>query len=439
MRHNEMFDTENPKYDFQLYLEYPLVHSMLCNESIRNIYFEKATKMQREYPRATDGWAKSIFMMKGRALDRCLFPWLIVSLNACMWTLILQKYINVISMKNVAIWEIMFSSVVNSIISFLLVFRLHRVAMRFWEARGMWGKILVTSRCLVQSILVHTNHAPEARDKAIAYVAAFAISTKHYIRGQQEIPDDELAGILTHNEIHRLEISPHSALFSSNKIREYLKKAFLITSTTPVQNAAAWSIQLNLMEENINILIDQLGGMEKIRSTPLPFVYVSQLRTCLLIYLLSLPFLWINHWGWMTAFVMCVTAFAFLGMEAAASECEIPFNENRTNHLELDAYCYNVIKSIQQLIKDNADFHIQQICGNAGENDNYPGIHCGFEPQKVYRESWNGFNHQVSILVDEYPPLPIPKEIINRKKSFSLDHAPHKRILRRKKQFISEH
>merc|ERR1740121_3061763 len=114
-----------------------------------------------------------------------------------MWTLILQKYKNVISMKNVAIWEIMFSSVVNSIISFLLVFRLHRVAMRFWEARGMWGKILVTSRCLVQSILVHTNHAPEARDKAIAYVAAFAISTKHYIRGQQEIPDDELAGILT--------------------------------------------------------------------------------------------------------------------------------------------------------------------------------------------------------------------------------------------------
>ena len=45
---------------------------------------------------------------------------------------------------------------------------------------------------------------------------------------------------------------------------------------------------MQLMEQNINELLEQLGGMEKVRTTPLPLVYVTQLRTVLLLYLLTL-------------------------------------------------------------------------------------------------------------------------------------------------------
>lgn len=410
---------------FQIYLDFPLVQSMLTHEKRRNKYFEKATKKQREYPRSTDGWIKTIFIIKGRALDRIMLPWAIVTLNAVLWSIVLYFVDLPAFQENYDRWQQMYSIVANSTLAFLLVFRLYRVAMRFWETRTMWGKILVVTRGLVSSILIHGDHAPEHRDRAIAYIAAFAVATKHYIRGEIIYPDDELAGILDRDELNRLEISPHSALYASNKIRQQLKQVFMISTNTPVQLAAAWSIQMQLMEQNINDLLEQLGGMEKVRTTPLPLVYVAQLRTVLLLYLLTLPFVWVNYWGWSTVVVISLTAFALLGVEAAASECEIPFDKNRTNHLELDSYCYMVVKSIQQLVKDHADLQIQTMneantseeameAGNGrltpSEIDNLVNAISPPRFDANYREPWNGYNDQVSILVDEYPPITEPDD-----------------------------
>ena len=102
----------------------------------RNKYFEIATKKQREYPRSTDGWIKTIFILNGRALDRIMLPWTIVTLNAIMWTIVLFFLeLPAFEEGNHDRWQQMYSIVANSTLAFLLVFRLYRVAMRFWETR----------------------------------------------------------------------------------------------------------------------------------------------------------------------------------------------------------------------------------------------------------------------------------------------------------------
>ena len=62
------------------------------------------------------------------------------------------------------------------------------------------------------------------------------------------------------------------------------------------------------------------GGMERIKSTPLPIVYVSHLRTFLMITLIAYPWVFGPSWGWSTIPIVAASAFALLGIESAALE-----------------------------------------------------------------------------------------------------------------------
>ena len=114
------------------------------------------------------------------------------------------------------------------------------------------------------------------------------------------------------------------------------------------QGQAAFYQQIN---EQINILYGAYGAMERIKGTPLPFVYAIHLRTFLLLYL----FLWnmtsVANYGWIS--LPCLFAFnwSLLGIEAAAVECERPFDWNR-NHLTLGRFAAVVAKNAGQAIKE---------------------------------------------------------------------------------------
>ena len=81
-----------------------------------------------------------------------------------------------------------------------------------------------------------------------------------------------------------------------------------------------------------------------------------------------------------------------------------------------------VVKSIQQLIKDHADLQIQSMddanipetmeAGRLTPRD-IDNLFNTLAPARFdahYREPWNGYNDQVSILVDEYPPISEPDD-----------------------------
>jgi putative membrane protein len=69
----------------------------------------------------------------------------------------------------------------------------------------------------------------------------------------------------------------------------------------------------------LNNMMDQEGTpgtRGQIRSTPLPLVYATHLRTFLLLFLISLPYGWYRSWGWSTIPIIFITTpFAMLGLE----------------------------------------------------------------------------------------------------------------------------
>jgi predicted membrane chloride channel (bestrophin family) len=87
---------------------------------------------------------------------------------------------------------------------------------------------------------------------------------------------------------------------------------------------------------------DNLSTLERILTTPLPFVYSAHIRHTVWIYLFFLPFQLIDQFGWTTIPGVTIAAFIYLGFIAAGEEIEQPFGYDE-NDLDLDLFCQEIV------------------------------------------------------------------------------------------------
>ncbi|KAJ1637913.1 hypothetical protein T492DRAFT_859176 [Pavlovales sp. CCMP2436] len=71
-------------------------------------------------------------------------------------------------------------------VSFMLVFRLGRAAVRYWEARAAAGKMVEKLRVLAAHFMLHGRGALLERDCALRWCGVFAIATKNYLRPMRD-------------------------------------------------------------------------------------------------------------------------------------------------------------------------------------------------------------------------------------------------------------
>lgn len=341
------------------YKDYPLVLSLIRGRQNRNTSFKKHGKLIHYGVKSNGNWLRTVFTLRARAIDKFFVPWLVITVNASVWTFLIQFPLKDRFSISPDSWDTLYSLFLTTALAFLLVFRLNRVAIRWWDTRRMWGAIVAHSRILANCILEHTNHDPIHRDQAIGWLAGFVVSAKQHIRNQKQLSNSELCGFLTPYEIESLSSSAHPCLEACAELRHALKAAFRVTSETPFGVAAAFSSEMRLMEQSIFELINEMGGLERVRSTPLPIVFVTHLRTFLFIYLLSLPYMYGHQWGWATIPMVTITSYALLGIDGAASECESPFLRDRLNHLDMEGFCSTALSNIEQLVIHNANMQLR--------------------------------------------------------------------------------
>ncbi|KAF8589566.1 UPF0187-domain-containing protein [Ramaria rubella] len=89
---------------------------------------------------------------------------------------------------------------------------------------------------------------------------------------------------------------------------------------------------------------DILSTMERILTTPLPYVYSVHIRHTVWLYLFFLPFQLADDFNWYTIPGTAVAAFFYLGFIAAGDEIEQPFGYDE-NDLDLDMFCQEIIKA----------------------------------------------------------------------------------------------
>lgn len=232
-------------------------------------------------------------------------------------------------------------------VSFLLVFRLNRAAVRFYDARAAMGKLIEICRVLASEAACYCAHDRRARDDLCRWVAVFPAATRNYIRAEAPDQTRELAGVLSPVEAAALRRATMQPLLCLDRMRKAALDAARSSREDP---GAVGGPALRSIEENICTLTGAMGAMERINSTPLPFAYVSHLRTFLLLYLLGMPVALHSSWGWAVPVVTFLVGFAMLGIEGAAVACERPFGLNR-NHLPMDYFCQVVAKNVAQILR----------------------------------------------------------------------------------------
>ncbi|KAF9222311.1 UPF0187-domain-containing protein [Gyrodon lividus] len=89
---------------------------------------------------------------------------------------------------------------------------------------------------------------------------------------------------------------------------------------------------------------DSLSNLEKILTTPLPFVFSLHIRHTVWIYLFFLPFQLVDQFKWHTIPGVAVAAFIYLGFLAAGDEIEQPFGYDE-NDLDLDLFCSELVRA----------------------------------------------------------------------------------------------
>mmetsp|Transcript_38389 Transcript_38389/g.44734 ORF Transcript_38389/g.44734 Transcript_38389/m.44734 type:complete len:354 (-) Transcript_38389:65-1126(-) len=294
------------------------------------------------YPSGTDGWFMTLAVLRGRGWSNIALPWALVTINAIWWT-VFMKNIGEIDAPEFNTWKSVYQLGISTTLSFLLTFRLNRAILRFWEGMKAWGNIVVNAKSLASGILAHGRDEPKLRDRAIVWTTATCIAAKAQIRGVT-LGYEQLKGILTEEEVEKVSQSCNPSLYAADEVRHYLK--YMLDVVNPARAS-----ETRQLEGKLDSIIANIGTTEIIIDTPLPLVYVSNLRTFLLIYLLSLPYVTWESWGWMTIPVVSITGLLFLSIDGASMEVENPFEKGMVNDLDLDHYCRIILEDVQMLVK----------------------------------------------------------------------------------------
>jgi putative membrane protein len=229
-------------------------------------------------------------------------------------------------------------TLVGAALGLLLVFRTNSSYDRFWEGREIWGRLVNESRNLARAASAHLRSDPILQDTLIRWISAFPYAVKNVLRGTDGL--GPIADELPKAEIEKVETSEHPALTVAKRMTSALVEARdkgLISDVT-----------LASLDQNVQLLVDCLGGCERINSTPLPFAYMVHLRRVMIVYCFTLPFALVDGFGWLTVPAILGVAYTFFGIEEIGVEIENPFGHD-LNDLALEELCGKISKNVLAL------------------------------------------------------------------------------------------
>ena len=236
------------------------------------------------------------------------------------------------------------SSIVPSIVlGLLLVFRSNSAYEKFWEGRKLWGTLINTIRNLARNIWVAVEEKnPHDREEKILHLrllVAFAIATKNHLR-DEEI-NEELAQLMPEEWYQKLIKMNNPPLEIAFWIGDYLQNRY--------DHQCINVYQLTGIFKLLDIIVDVLGGCERIKKTPIPLAYSIHLKQLLILYCLTLPLQMVDDLLWWTAPIIAIISFAVFGIEAIGIEIENPFGYD-PNDLPLDSICQTMLVNVEDLI-----------------------------------------------------------------------------------------
>jgi ion channel-forming bestrophin family protein len=239
----------------------------------------------------------------------------------------------------------------GAVLGALLVIRTNAGLDRWYEARKLWGGIVNESRNL--AILVVAN-GPKAGDwcrETVRWIDAFGHVTRRSLRGQKNLAEiEDLIGI---EATERLALAEHKPVAVSLKI------AMLLREARDAGNLDSYAYVR--AEEQRCLLMDHLGGCERILKTPLATAYVILIRRFIVVFLVTLPFALLRRVEWMTPFITLLVAYPILALDHIADDLQHPFSTKSINHLPLNDITTTIETNVLALLGETTEFSRAEV------------------------------------------------------------------------------
>jgi putative membrane protein len=227
-------------------------------------------------------------------------------------------------------------SLMNTLLlGMLLSFRNQAAYARWWEARGLWGRLTNDSRNLAAKCAAFVPSDALARSRVAEILVNFPEALKRHLRNEtfrlRDLPGFE----------HDDADPPHVPLALANRL--------FATIAGWKRDGHVDQAELWVLDVHARGLLDVCGGCEKIRSTPLSPTYKVLLRAGLVLNVLAAPWLIVPEDGLWTLPVVLLVCFFLFGVELIDSIVEEPFGRDRDD-LDLDRYCWSIREGVEEIL-----------------------------------------------------------------------------------------
>lgn len=203
-------------------------------------------------------------------------------------------------------------------LSLFLGFRNNAAYDRWWEARRLWGGLLADARSIAREADLFLSD-PQDRRTLLTAMRAFLHQHRCALRG---LPNDEAA----------LRGAPAAPTPDAtlDAMGAHLAEA--------LRHGRMDGFGARTLSTRLSGIALAQAGCERIKLTPLPYVYSLLIFRTSWLYCLLLPFALLEPTGWLTPLFAVIVAYTFFGLAEVTEELAHPFGLT-ANALPLDAIC----------------------------------------------------------------------------------------------------
>ena len=274
-------------------------------------------------------------LLRGSVLHRIRVT---LILNTVLATLVTIVHGNLFTLK-ITLTAIPFT-LIGLPLAIFLGFRNNTAYDRYWEARKLWGELVLRTRSLSRQCqsLIHLPYPidgqtrdDDVRVRMVHRCIAFVHALRLQLRGEKD--DAVLQRWTTAAEFARIRCTtnPTDALMLA--MGRDLGECVRSGQISPCLAAP--------IDQTLSALTAAAASCERIKHTPIPFSYTLLLHRTAYMYCFLLPFGLVDTTGFMTPFVVAIVAYTFFGLDALGDEIEEPFGLE-TNDLPLDTLCRSI-------------------------------------------------------------------------------------------------
>ncbi len=223
------------------------------------------------------------------------------------------------------------------VLGLVLVFRTNTAYERWWEGRKLLGAMVNSSRNLALKIHAATSSEEERRFWA-RHLCAFVLMIPKHLRDERLEDAILLVDEARQDAVRQAAHKPLGAMKLLTQRLCELRRDDKIGLE-----------EFLTLSQNLNELVDELGGMERIKKTPIPFSYALLIKRFIAAYVLTLPFGLAHSFGWASVVIVPFVFYVMVGIEVIAESIENPFGTDKDD-LPTDDIAQNISRNVREIL-----------------------------------------------------------------------------------------